>query len=123
MYGRKVAPDVEREPEVLAPHGALERQHRAVRPEPSAAGVALRHERALVAGPDLVEQGALHDAVADRRRRDQAELRVAHDPQGGGQRPVASRGELALKGQHLAVRVEVEARHARLARLPLRQAW
>ncbi len=74
--GGEVTSYVQAEAESIPPGTGEVGQNRSMRSAPYANGVARFDIASLIGGPDLGEKGCMEDAVADRRRRDHADLRV-----------------------------------------------
>src|SRR5262245_6886196 len=112
----KIPPDVQSQAVVIATQPLQILQHGPMRSAANSPGVGVFDKATLVMRANLVEQGTVHNTIADRRRRNEACLGVVNDAQAPWLRLVAVGDKGALQGAEMTISVEIECGHARPGR-------
>src|SRR5262245_59301124 len=108
MNGWEIPPDVQSQAVVVATQPLEILQHCSMRSAANGPGVGVFDKAALVMRTNLVEQGAVHNTIADRRRRNKACLGVANDAQTPWIRLVTVGDKGTLQRAEMTISVKIE---------------
>src|SRR5262247_1779127 len=112
----EIPPDVQSQAVVIVTQPLQILQHCPMRSAANGTGVGMFDKATLVMRANLVEQGTVHNTIADRRCSNEACLGITNDAQAPWLRLIAVGDQGTLQGAEMTISVKIECGHARPGR-------